>query len=135
MSWTAHVAHNLSAGEYVQKHPEFLNVFTSAHLAGLDGTEWGHHGNADHTPTQAEAAALKGCCEGNKAIVLNGKKFFYISGKKGEDKTFGFRQGATSAAVYLGNSYIAVVVANDRIVPCADAAECFATYLKSVGVE
>lgn len=136
MSWTPHVAHNLSAGEYVQKNPGFLNVFTSAHLAGVDGTEWGHHGNDDHKPSTKEAADVRKGCEGKTGIFLNGKKFFYISGKKEEgDTLFGFRNGPVSAGVYYGKTYTAIIIANDRIVPCTDAVECFAGYLKGLQVE
>ena len=59
MSWTPHVAHNFQSGEYVQAHPEFVNDFQCAHLAGLDGQEWGCHGDCTYKPVSTYLVFLE----------------------------------------------------------------------------
>lgn len=137
MSWTPHLTHNLTQGSYVlEKNTGFAAVLTSAHLAGTDGTEWGHHGDDNHKPTPKEAADLRKACTSKTGCYLNGKKFMYISGNADEgDTLFGYKCGPLSAGVYLGKTYTAIIIANDRIAPCNEAVDCFAQYLKTLSVE
>jgi len=137
MSWTPHLTHNLTQGSYVTvKNTGFPAVLTSAHLAGTDGAEWGHHGDDNHKPTQKEASDLRKACNSKNGCYLNGQKFMYISGNADEgDTNFGFKCGPLSAGVWLGKTYTAIIIANDRIAPCNEAVGCFAEYLKSLSVE
>lgn len=135
MSWTAHVTHGYTAANPLsQKFPGVWEKnLTSAHLAGTDGTAWGHHGDPAHNFTMDDINKLKGANPGSMITISIGKMMCI---QKFEDtKSLGFKFRELAVAIHSGNGYHTIVVAADNVPNCIEAVEAFGAYLKTHGVE
>lgn len=133
MSWTAHVTHGYTQEGLSKKYGAIWETnLKSAHLAGLDGLAWGHHGDAAHNFTLDDINKLKGANPGSMVTISIGKMMCIQK----FDEATGFKMGGVgSIAIFAGKTYTTIVVAEDTVPNCLDAVTTFAAYLKKLNVE
>jgi len=135
MSWAAHVSHGYTTEGLSKKFGATWEAnLTSAHLAGADGTVWGHHGDAAHNFTLDDINKLKGANPGSMVQTsIFPSKLMCINKI---DDSVGFKsKDGFSCAIFSGKTYTTLVVAADTVPNCIDAVEAFAAYMKKLNVE